>query len=88
LTARAARARSTYPNNGGTYGAAGEPLTFGRETRQYNVLGELTRITIPQFTFLGQTWPGTDLEYRYSATANNGQIVSRKDYVVIALDRL
>ena len=64
-----------------TYGPGGELKVFGSETREYNVLGQLTRVTIPQVSFMGQTWPGTDLEYRYSATANNGQIVSRKDYV-------
>ncbi|MBL8177792.1 MAG: hypothetical protein JNK48_24150 [Bryobacterales bacterium] len=42
------------------------------ETRQYNALYQLTRITVA-----GQM----DLEYRYSATANNGQITQMKNWM-------
>ncbi len=42
------------------------------ETRQYNSLGQMTRLTIP-----GQI----DREYRFSATANDGKATSQKDYV-------
>ncbi|MBY0505369.1 MAG: hypothetical protein K2X03_15755 [Bryobacteraceae bacterium] len=42
------------------------------ETRQYNALGQLTRLTVP-----GQL----DLEYRFSATANDGRATSQKNYI-------
>jgi len=42
------------------------------ETRQYNVLSQLTRITVA-----GQM----DVEYRYSATQNNGQITQMKNWI-------
>lgn len=40
------------------------------ETRQYNALGQLTRIT----------GLGVDLEYRYSATQNDGKITQQKNW--------
>lgn len=59
-----------------TYGPSNELLQvsypFGTETRQYNARLQLTRITLP-----GQM----DLEYRYSATQNNGQITQMKNWV-------
>ncbi len=59
------------------YGAGGEmtQMTYGgsTETRQYNVRGQLTRLT-----WAGS--PGVDLEYRYSATQNNGRITQMKDW--------
>jgi hypothetical protein len=42
------------------------------ETRQYNALGQLTRLTVP-----GQI----DREYRFSASANDGKATSQKDYI-------
>jgi RHS repeat-associated protein len=42
------------------------------ETRQYNSLGQMTRLTIP-----GQL----DREYRFSASANDGKATSQKDYI-------
>jgi RHS repeat-associated protein len=54
------------------YGPGGEMTRFGTETRAYNGLGQLTRITKPG---------AMDLEYRYSATANDGRITSQKDWV-------
>jgi RHS repeat-associated protein len=54
------------------YGPGGEMTRFGTETRAYNVVGQLTRITKPG---------AMDLEYRYSATANDGRITSQKDWV-------
>jgi RHS repeat-associated protein len=54
------------------YGPGGEMTRFGTETRAYNVLGQLTRITKPG---------AMDLEYRYSATANDGRISSQNDWV-------
>ncbi len=42
------------------------------ETRQYNALGQMTRLTVP-----GQL----DLEYRFSATANDGKLISQKNYI-------
>jgi RHS repeat-associated protein len=41
------------------------------ETRQYNALGQLTRIT----------GLGIDLEYRFSATQNDGKITQQKNWV-------
>jgi hypothetical protein len=48
-----------------TYGAAGELLTMGNETRL-----QVTRITHGVL----------DLEYKYSATQNNGRITAMKDW--------
>jgi YD repeat-containing protein len=62
--------------SGISYNAAGQmtQLTYEgwTETRQYNVLGQLTRITIPGVF---------DVEYRFSATQNNGRITSMKDWI-------
>ena len=46
------------------------------ETRQYNALGQMTRLTVP-----GQL----DLEYRFSATANDNKAISQKNYIRGAL---
>jgi len=67
--------------SGVTFGPAGEltAMTWGplatpfSETRTYNPRLQLTRLTVP-----GQV----DLEYRYSATQNNGQITQFKDWGV------
>ena len=53
------------------------------ETRQYNSRTQLTRLTAP----------GMDIEYRYSATQNNGQITQQSDgqevtYTYDSLNRL
>ena len=63
------------------YNAAGQMTEFGTaaqswyERRQYNGLGQLTRITA------GPTGaPQMDQEYVYSATQNNGQITSMYDW--------
>jgi RHS repeat-associated protein len=69
------------------YGAAGElrqirytqdawdpidpPVNYATETRQYNSLYQLTRISI---------FSGMDIEYRYSATQNNGKITQMKNW--------
>ena len=62
--------------SGATYGPAGELLSatypFGTETRQYNARLQLTRITVPS---------QVDLEYRYAATTNNGQITQLKNWI-------
>ena len=42
------------------------------ETRQYNALGQMTRLTVPG---------PLDLEYRFSATANDGRATSQKNYL-------
>jgi len=74
--------RPYWMNSGGmtlvsnvNYNAAGQMTSMLHsglaETRQYNVLGEITRLTVA-----GQF----DLEYRYSASANNGQITSMKNF--------
>jgi len=42
------------------------------ETRQYNALGQMTRLTVP-----GQL----DLEYRFSANANDGKLTSQKNFI-------
>jgi len=54
------------------------------ETRQYNTLGQMTRMTKGSLI---------DVEYRFSATANDGKIVSQKNWltgedVVYAYDEL
>lgn len=58
-----------------TYNAFGAVTGFNHlgqtETRQYNDLGQLTRIT--QGTAI-------DIEYRFSATANDGKITSQKNW--------
>jgi len=58
---------------GVTYNAAGQPTNIGGETRQYNTLGQLTRIT---------NGSAFDEEYKYSTTgANNGRITSKKNHL-------
>jgi RHS repeat-associated protein len=61
------------------YGAGGQILSlsyFGvSETRQYNSLLQLTRMTATGGTTL------MDMQYNYSSTQNNGRIVSSNDYV-------
>ncbi len=42
------------------------------ETRQYNVLGQMTRMTKGSLI---------DMEYRFSATANDGKIISQKNWL-------
>ncbi|HUS08289.1 MAG TPA: RHS repeat-associated core domain-containing protein [Bryobacteraceae bacterium] len=70
------------------YGAAGElrqleygvnqvdpqygPTAYTTETRQYNSLYQLTRVTAGS---------GQDIEYRYSATQNNGKITQMKNWI-------
>jgi RHS repeat-associated protein len=49
----------------------------GTETRQYNELGQLTRIQMP--ATLNQA--AFDVEYVYSATQNNGRMVGQKDWL-------
>jgi YD repeat-containing protein len=73
---RAAGMAGSASVSGVSYNAAGQMkgLTHGGlvETRQYNARLQLTRITVA-----GQM----DVEYRYSATANNGQITSMKNWL-------
>ncbi|MFN7919441.1 MAG: RHS repeat-associated core domain-containing protein [Bryobacteraceae bacterium] len=71
---------------GMTYGPAGELLAMQHwqngsnagqyETRQYNVMGQLTRL---QATATGGT--AVDLKYYYSATQNNGRITQRENVI-------
>jgi RHS repeat-associated protein len=61
--------------NGGTiatYGVAGEMTSFNGETRTYNSLFQLTRIN---------AGTAMDIEYNYTAGANNGRIASSLDHV-------
>src|SRR5258708_1394490 len=64
--------------NGVSYGVAGQLLGMSylgyTETRVYNSLLQMTRLTTSGSG-------GTDFEYRYSATQNNGKIVSQKDWI-------
>jgi RHS repeat-associated protein len=46
--------------------------SYFTETRQYNILQQLTRLTVPGVM---------DHEYRFSATQNDGRITQRKDWV-------
>ena len=46
--------------------------TVDTEPRQYNILQQLTRLTVPGVI---------DHEYRFSATQNDGRITQRKDWV-------
>ncbi len=46
--------------------------SYSTETRQYNVLQQMTRITVAGVL---------DQEYRFSDTANNGRITQKKDWV-------
>lgn len=50
---------------------------YMRETRTYNNRLQMTRM---QVIWPFASLPGLDQEYRYSATADNGQITQRKDY--------
>jgi YD repeat-containing protein len=59
---------------GVTYGPADELRQlggFGGETRTYNSLLQMTRLTVSG---------GPDVEYNYSATLNNGRIVQSVDH--------
>jgi YD repeat-containing protein len=61
--------------NGGTiatYGVAGEMTSFNGDTRTYNSLFQLTRIN---------AGTAMDIEYNYTAGANNGRIASSLDHV-------
>jgi len=75
---------------GVTYGVAGEVLSLSgilNETRTYNSMFQLTRITVPSVL---------DIQYVYSATNDNGKISSQTDvlsgeeitYAYDALNRL
>jgi RHS repeat-associated protein len=57
---------------GASWGTAGELLSFAGDTRTYNSLGQLTRITAPGLM---------DIEYRYTAGQNNGRLWQSKDWV-------
>jgi len=65
-----------------TYGPAGELLTmtYGgyNETRTYNDLYQLTRLTDTPTGGGGAT---VDFQYYFSATQNNGKITKMKDWV-------
>jgi YD repeat-containing protein len=65
-----------------SYGAAGQVLTASYygidETRTYNSLLQLTRITSYSAGAGGNVM---DIAYNFSATANNGRILSSNDYV-------
>ncbi len=65
--------------NGITYGPAGELLTVSylgyNETRQYNAMKQLTRLTTTG------TSDHVDFQYFYSATQNNGKITEMTDWV-------
>jgi hypothetical protein len=59
------------------YGVANEMTSLwtgfaGTETGQYNSLLQLTRATTPGLM---------DMEYRYTAGANNGRIAQSKDWI-------
>jgi YD repeat-containing protein len=62
------------------YNAAGQMTSMSwlgkTETRTYNTLNQLTRQTVTG------SGPLMDVEYRYSATQNNGRITHQKDWVV------
>ena len=53
------------------FGPAGELTSLNGDTRTYNILGQLTRIT----------GGGIDLEYVYTAGQNNGRIAQQIDHV-------
>jgi YD repeat-containing protein len=53
------------------FGPAGELTSLNGDTRTYNILGQLTRIT----------GGGIDLEYVYTAGQNNGRITQQIDHV-------
>ncbi len=58
--------------NNVTYNAANQLLTFNTETRTYNNLNQMTRLTITGTSPL-------DISYNFPAGANNGKISSQKD---------
>src|SRR5579863_941054 len=64
--------------NGITYGPAGQLLTVSylgyNETKQYNVLNQLTRLT-------NSGTGGIDIQYSYSGNQNNGKILQTQDYI-------
>src|SRR5690349_9600729 len=55
-----------------SWGTAGELLSFNGDTRTYNNLGQLTRITAAGMM---------DMEYRYTTGQNNGRIYQSKDWI-------
>jgi len=68
---------STNVASAAAYNAAGQltSLTYGpswTETRTYNTLGQMTRMTIPSTI---------DFEYTFHATQNNGRITKYKDHI-------
>ena len=73
---RAAGMAGSASVSGVSYNAAGQMTALTHaglaETRQYNTRLQLTRITVA-----GQM----DVEYRYPATGNNGQITSMKNWL-------
>jgi RHS repeat-associated protein len=54
------------------YTTNGTNGSYYTETRQFNALNQLTRLTVPGVI---------DHEYRFSATQNNGHITQRKDWI-------
>ena len=60
--------QNTYDSWNPQYG----PTNYATETRQYNSLYQLTRLTAST---------GMDIEYRYSATQNNGKITQMKNWI-------
>ena len=58
-----------------SYGPAGELLSMGgaavSETRQYNVMGQITQLN----------GTGVAIKYNYAAGSNNGQIASQQDLI-------
>ena len=56
-------------------GGMSEPRYY-TETKEFNVLFQMTR----QKTTMSDGETASDLEYRFSATQNNGRIVSRKNW--------
>jgi len=75
---------STWVSNA-QYGVRGEvtSLTWGSgsttmtESRTYNVLGQMTRMTVENQSATKYT----DIEYAFSATANNGRTTYSKDWM-------
>ncbi|MBI4910107.1 MAG: hypothetical protein HY820_41200 [Acidobacteria bacterium] len=65
----------SYVVGGTSYNTASQVTSISHgglsESRQYNALGQMTRLTVA-----GQF----DLEYRFPATTNNGQITSMKNW--------
>src|SRR5436309_97868 len=65
----------SYPNNVGWNADTGDLVSSGgyyTETRTYSSRLQLTRLTVQG---------AMDMEYRYSATQNNGQITQQKDWI-------